>query len=139
MTTQQADQYAAFKRGEKNLCVLERRKDQVTFQRAITADYNRAPPVLYHRHLWHSPEGIEVVLGHIDVIQRYIETLHDDNLWDWHPDKARRRLGKMFGYLPGEISTFVANWTPEYCMCSKCVGVKRAKDYNLRREQREAK
>ena len=134
----QAEQYLAFLDGDKELCVLEKRKDANTFGKALHDYVRDSERSTYHLHLWRSPEGIEVVLGEQGIITEYLHVLHNDVMWMSFPDAGREHLGKMFGYLPGEIRTFVANWTPEYCMCSKCVGVKRAKDYNLRREQREA-
>lgn len=125
--TQQAEQYRDFKAGLKPLLVLEKRKDRATFFEALI-DYTGRETTHYHLHLWHSPEGIELVLAkHYSTIQDYLVTLHYSQLWDQTPTTARRRLGALFGYSNDKINKFVSEWKDGDCSCSKCVGVDFAK------------
>jgi hypothetical protein len=122
----QAEQYAEFKRGGifghangKPLCVIEERKCATTFARVI-AD---AATVEYHVHVHTLPEGREVAVAWTpDVINEYLGILHAAD-WPGNRQAYQVRLGVLFGYPREECETFAAEWSPDYCQCSKCVGI----------------
>lgn len=124
----QAECYKKFLMGTKQLCILERRKDSDTFQRAIREYEGYGGGYgTYHLHLWHSPEGIEVVLAHsYKAIYEYLGILLDEDQWRRFPDKMRGKLGRLFGYSTEAIKKFIRDWTPSVCNCSKCIGIQRS-------------
>lgn len=131
--SEQLDQFNQFLRREKALCVIEQRKCHGTFalvmRRAeLSPDTTRGFGYsVYHTHIWHSPEGIEAVLAwKRETIERYLNLLHEFRSWSQWPKIMRAKLGRMFGYTFKEVAEFNSKWTPEFCQCSKCVGIKRA-------------
>ncbi len=132
--TAQREQYREFIAGNKPLCVIELRKDADTFKVAVEqaskqqfGQYQLGTE--YHAHLWCAPEGQEIVLSReYGIISAYLSLLN--NKRNWWTDEGRRssqvRLGQLFGYELEDSREFANNWTPEFCQCSKCVGVANA-------------
>ena len=55
-------------------------------------------------------------------ISMYLSILHALD-WDANREIYQTRLGRLFGYDPEDCEEFARKWTPEFCQCSKCVGV----------------
>lgn len=134
MTHDQSEQYAAFLRGDKALCVLELRKDPQTYNRALVdvsakcGQYDTEYAAI-HVHAWHSPEGAELVLSRdYGKIHAYLDRLHNASRWSTDDERGRSQiqLGLLFGYRLSDCEQYAREWTPEFCQCSKCVGVHRA-------------
>jgi hypothetical protein len=127
MSHDQSAQYLEFLQGKKPLCVIERRKDAETFDCAFSHLLQKGhydAGIEYHLHLWHSPEGVEIVLAHdVADICEYFEHLNDAGAWELDRASMQRQLGIMFGYSDADVAEYAANWTPDYCQCSKCIGI----------------
>lgn len=120
----QWEQYQSFLAGDKPLCVIERRKDSYTYAVVLHRCIEHGD---YHVHAWHSPEGAELVLSRdANAVGDYIKLLHNAGIWSVAARAARITLGHAFGYDSEDIERFAREWTPEFCQCSKCVGVHRA-------------
>jgi hypothetical protein len=118
--TEQRKQFEAFLAGEKDLCVVELRKDPATFDTMVC---HRRRSASYCTFIHELPEGREVVVAKdYRTIVEYLEILHSTQ-WDTARARLQYRLGRLFGYDADSCHEFSASWTPEYCQCSKCVGV----------------
>ena len=127
----QSEQFSEFLAGNKPLCVLERRKDSVTFDVALSVAAQSAQySVPFHLHMWHAPEGVELVLSYDhDNIRTYLRILNSKLAWVHDRFDAQLQLGLLFGYDRASCLDYAKDWTPDFCKCSKCVGVIAALEY----------
>ena len=123
MSHDQSEQYQEFLMGNKALCVLEHRKDADTFHKALADTLNAGQYDIHapHVHIWHSPEGLELVLvNDTRVLSDYMRIMHNPVM---KREARQYELGLLFGYDHADVAQYVRDWSPDFCQCSKCVGV----------------